>query len=276
MESNLVFGVTDLRTRSLADAASFYKALVGLEEIASHPGTLVLGWEGTPLIRFTEDITALPEVPGSAGLYHLALLFDDASRLATVLDRIFRQEPRFFEGSSDHLVSEAFYFRDPDGNGVELYVDRPREQWHVAEGQVAMGVLPLDPEVFVRRHFQGKASGGVSMGHLHLRVGDVAAAERFYCGLLGFSVTAALPSALFVSYDGYHHHLGLNTWESAGAGKRVVETVGLDAFTLLVSKQVFEDIFRRLRAAGVVFSEPGTGKVMVEDPWGTKVRVVQG
>lgn len=146
MANAFSIGITELRVSDLPHATSFYKVLIGLEEVASLPKVLVLGWKGVPILRLIEDAAALPELPGSAGLYHIALLFSEPAHLSLVLDRILRQAPQFFKGSSDHLVSEAFYFEDPDGNGVELYVDRPRSGWPMQDGKLLMGSEWLDPE----------------------------------------------------------------------------------------------------------------------------------
>ena len=131
--------------------------------------------------------------------------------------------PSSFTGSADHLVSKALYFDDPEGNGLELYCDRPREQWGWENGHVAMATDPLDPHGFLREHLPDPDAldGAAAVGHVHLQVGDITTAQQFYVDTLGFEVTAVFGTqALFVSAGGYHHHLALNTWQSRGAQAR--------------------------------------------------------
>lgn len=138
--------------------------------------------------------------------------------------------PQSYGGSADHAVSLAFYFADPDGNGLELYTDTPREDWVWQDGQVSMGSAPLDPNEFIQTHLGRSATttaaGGATMGHVHLRVGDLARARAFYADVLGFAVTAESDGALFHAVGGYHHHVATNTWGSAGAGEHP-ESLGL-------------------------------------------------
>jgi catechol 2,3-dioxygenase len=268
-----MLGITELRVSDLSHAASFYKVLVGLEEVASLPHILVLGWKDTPILRLIEDANALPELPGSAGLYHTALLFSEPAHLSLVLDRMLRQAPKFFKGSSDHLVSEAFYFEDPDGNGVELYVDRPRSTWPVHKGKLLMGSEWLDPEAFIRRHFNPEIAGTIRMGHIHLRVGDTAEATLFYSKLLGFDVAAEMPRAVFFAKDGYHHHIGTNAWESSGASLRRNDSLGLVSTTLIFSAGEFASIRERLKKGGVAFENVSEKHLKVEDPWGIQINI---
>ena len=153
--------------------------------------------------------------------------------------------PRTFTGSADHLVSEAFYFTDPEGNGLELYRDRPREQWQYPGGQLKMGVLPLDPNAFLSEHLEegwtlaagrpdlDSGARDAVVGHVHLQVGDIPTASAFYVDTLGFDVTAQWNGALFIAAGGYHHHLAVNTWRSMGAGPRAV-TLGLGEISITV------------------------------------------
>ncbi|CAN5147922.1 VOC family protein [soil metagenome] len=273
MANAFSIGITELRVSDLPHATSFYKVLIGLEEVASLPKVLVLGWKGVPILRLIEDAAALPELPGSAGLYHIALLFSEPAHLSLVLDRILRQAPQFFKGSSDHLVSEAFYFEDPDGNGVELYVDRPRSGWPMQDGKLLMGSEWLDPEAFMRRHFNPELTGNVSMGHLHLRVGDVSEAVTFYRDLLGFDVVVDMPRAVFLSKGGYHHHIGANAWESSGAGKRRSGSLGLVSITLIFPPEDVTAIQARLRKAGVALEKVSEKHYKVEDSWGIQLNI---
>jgi catechol 2,3-dioxygenase len=173
-----------------------------------------------------------PDLPGvdprQPGLFHTAFLFDDRASLAATVLRA-AQDPRSrFVGSSDHLVSEAFYFTDPEGNGVELYTDRDRSTWIHDGEQIRMATAYLDPNAYLQQHLsQAAVDAGPSLpgrvGHVHLQVGDVRAASDFYVDALGFETTqSGYPGAVFASAGGYHHHIAMNTWNSRGSGPRAV------------------------------------------------------
>jgi catechol 2,3-dioxygenase len=208
-------------------------------------------------------------------------LYEDRSALAAAFYVAGTATQGTFTGSADHLVSEAFYFDDPEGNGVELYWDRPRDQWRWTDGSVVMDTLPLDPNAFIAQHHAGGKTptaplgAATTIGHVHLKVGDIATARDFYVTALGFDVTTAMgSSALFTSAGGYHHHVGMNVWESRGAGQRT-PALGLERFTVIVpDADALAATAARLTAAGRTFeSTAGQGGIVVTDPWGTTVEV---
>lgn len=218
-----------LRVGDLEGMSSYYAgalALTPLEErMRGREVHRVLGRGTTPMVRLVHT----PDLPGvdprQAGLYHTAFLFDDPSSLAATVYRAAQNSRSRFVGSSDHLVSEAFYFTDPEGNGIELYWDRARTDWSWVHGQIEMATLYLDPNGFLDEHLSEEAAAGstaqdpASVGHVHLSVGDVATARAFYVDALGFDETAGLgDQAVFVSAGGYHHHMAMNVWNSRGAG----------------------------------------------------------
>jgi catechol 2,3-dioxygenase len=196
--------------------------------------------------------------------------------LAKALRRI--AESRWpLDGASDHLVSEALYLSDPDGNGIEVYRDRPREEWPHSGGQLEMATAALDlhdvlGELRSDDREQAAAPAGTRMGHVHLQVSDLDEAERFYNGVLGFDVTVrGYPGALFVSAGGYHHHIGLNTWHSAGAGPAEPGSVGLRSFEVeLPDERALEAAVGRIRNAGLALEE-ADGRPLVRDPSGNGV-----
>lgn len=267
-----------LNVRDIAAVAAFYEEGVGLTRIKDAETHVVLGSGQAAVIELihTPELSAPP--PGSAGLYHAAILFEERADLAAALYATATGFDGAFTGSADHLVSQAFYFNDPEGNGVELYWDRPREEWRWADGQVAMDSLPLDPNGFIREHGNVSATGlsapvgaATSLGHVHLRVGDIRVAKEFYVEALGFEVTTEMwQSALFASAGGYHHHLGMNVWESRGAGVRE-KSLGLSHFALQISRDDHEAARARLDAAGFTYEVIGPTATDVIDPWGTKV-----
>ncbi|MEJ2679698.1 MAG: VOC family protein, partial [Gemmatimonadota bacterium] len=177
----------------------------------------------------------------TTGLYHFAILVPDRRALAGIYLRL-HGAGWPFEGFADHLVSEALYLADPDGNGMEIYADRPREQWQHRQGEVRMTTAPLDLDGLLAE-LDGPDSdaglpGGTVVGHIHLHVADLGRAEAFYGDVLGFEATARnYPGALFMSAGGYHHHVGLNVWAGAGAPPPPENAVGLLDFAVVVPEE---------------------------------------
>ncbi len=268
-------GSVGLTVADLNRARDFYRDAVGLEVIDSENGTARLGAGDTTLVELVEDPSA-PERPRhTSGLFHQAILVPSRADLAAALHRVVDAGWRL-SGASDHLVSEALYLSDPEGNGIEIYRDRPREEWPVRDGTIQMSTEPLDLEGVLgelRHEDVGKGMpGGTRIGHVHLNVGDLTAAEAFYSGGLGFDVTVrGYPGALFLSAGGYHHHIGLNTWAGEGAPPPPPGSRGLRSFEVRLpgpaELAVEED---RLREAG--FEPLGEGdRVMATDPAGNRV-----
>jgi catechol 2,3-dioxygenase len=212
----------------------------------------------------------------ATGLFHLAILLPSRADLALALARVAAaQWP--LDGASDHLVSEALYLSDPDGNGIELYRDRPREEWRRNGDELAMATLPLDLDDVMSAvggavEAQPEVPAGTRIGHVHLQVADLGPSESFYRGVLGFDVTVrSYPGALFVSAGGYHHHIGLNTWHSARGRPPAAGAVGLRHFEIVVSDQAeLERVLDRIRGAGLPVSACDGGS-LVRDPSGIGV-----
>jgi catechol 2,3-dioxygenase len=215
---------------------------------------------------------------GEAGLFHTALLFDDQPSLAATVATVAQYDPRSFTGSADHLVSEAFYFNDPEGNGIELYWDRPRERWSWNGKDVVMDSLALPPQRYLQEHLtqesvDSQLGAAAGVGHVHLQVGDVQAAHAFYVGTLGFEKTAGWHGqALFVSAGRYHHHMAMNVWNSRGAGPRR-DTLGLGEVLIEVpSGDDVGALADRLKVARVAAHHTGA-ELRFEDPWRNRIRV---
>jgi catechol 2,3-dioxygenase len=219
---------------------TFYEQVVGLRAGEGPDGEVTLSTEdGRTLVQLHGDSSAPRLDRRATGLFHLAILLPTRLDLAFALARL--SASRWpLDGASDHLVSEALYLSDPDGNGIEIYRDRPRDEWEMRDGQLQMATLPLDlrdvaGELASASGPQPKVPAGTTMGHVHLQVSDLEETERFYAGGLGFDVTVrGYPGALFVSAGGYHHHLGLNTWNSAGSGPPAPEAVGLRHYEIVL------------------------------------------
>ncbi|WP_182114250.1 MULTISPECIES: VOC family protein [unclassified Actinotalea] len=270
-------GPVALHVADLDAMTSYYRDVLTLEVLSAVGDTVTLGRAGVPLVVLRHGPRLAAASPGHAGLFHTALLFESPTALAGALATVARRGAGTYTGSADHLVSQAFYLTDPEGNGVELYVDRPREAWSWRDGQVEMASLPLDATGFIRRHLTPEAearpeASGAVVGHVHLQVGDIATARAFYVDTLGFEATFEMPTALFVSAGGYHHHMAMNTWRSAGAARRPV-TLGLGEVTIdLPTPDDVGLLAERLRRRGLAVRDEGAS-LAVDDPWANLVRV---
>lgn len=271
-------GAVTLRVGNLDAMIAYYRDAVTLE-LLSHDGPIaVLGRGTTPIVILQHAPELAAPEPRAAGLFHTAILFDTQSHLAAAVYSVGTRHPGTFTGSADHLVSQAFYFSDPENNGIELYWDRDRSSWSWTHGQVEMATLYLDPNAFIGEHLTeaGQANpstGNAVVGHVHLSVGDVASAREFYVNKLGFETTAALGnSALFVSAGGYHHHMAMNTWNSAGSGKRRL-ALGLGEVDIIVpTGDDLGALGERMTHYGVETRDDGQ-TLSFDDPWANQIRV---
>jgi catechol 2,3-dioxygenase len=262
----------------LARSRAFYETGLGLSVRELDDGGLGFGAPGgVELVRLTGDASAPALDRRATGLFHLAILFPSRLDLAQALARL-AQVRWSLDGVSDHLVSEALYLSDPDGNGIELYRDRPRDEWTFADGQLQMATLPLDlqglgDELSAATELQPQAPAGTIVGHVHLQVADIPAAESFYHGVLGFDVTTrGYPGALFVSAGGYHHHIGLNTWHSAGSGPAAPGSVGLRSYEIVLPDgDELNRVLARVRDAGLTPVSETAHSASVRDPSGNLI-----
>jgi len=265
-------GVVALTVADLDRSVAFYTSAIGLAVLQRTGPDVALGAAGAPLLLLREQPGALPwMIDAMTGLYHFAILVPRRADLGRWLRHYLSSEyPP--PGQGDHIVSEAFYLRDPDGHGIEVYADRPRETWHWVDGQIRMGAGPIDVRGLLAEAGNAHEAwtgmpAGTCVGHVHLQVGDIAQAEAFYHGVLGFDVVARMPTALFVSAGGYHHHLGMNVWHSEGASPAPADTASLRFFTLaLPSDEARSAVVARIADAGIAFQQEGNA-VVVRDPW---------
>lgn len=224
----VVIQVTDLQ-RSL----QFYREIVGFQYVKETKGKAVLSADGnTPLLTLVQPADVTEKQERKTGLYHFAILLPTRKDLSSFLRHLV--EKGLPIGASDHLVSEALYFSDPDGNGIEVYRDREASQWGWQEGKVAMATEPLDGKglLAVSDEKWSNLPAETIMGHIHLHVSELEKTEEFYVEGLGFDVVTRYPGALFISTNGYHHHIGANVWNGAGAPPPSENSVGLKWFTL--------------------------------------------
>jgi catechol 2,3-dioxygenase len=244
-------GAVSLNVADLTRMADFYARVVGLEELERSAQRARLGSDGRSLVELIAAPDAPPRPPHTTGLFHLAILVADRNWLGVALRRAAASRWPL-SGASDHLVSEALYLGDPEGNGIEIYRDRPREDWPRANGHIQMDTLPLDLDELVDEPEPASAGPGASIGHVHLNVADIPESEAFYAGAVGMDVTVrGFPGALFLSAGGYHHHVGVNTWASAGGQPPPDGALGLRHFELLVPDEAsVTAVGERLEAAG--------------------------
>jgi catechol 2,3-dioxygenase len=268
-------GAVRLTVADLEGVRRFYRDAIGLSDVESADGLVRLGTDGQALVELVGDPDAAPRPRATSGLFHLAILLPSRADLARALQRVAEAGWRL-SGASDHLVSEALYLSDPEGNGIEIYRDRPREEWPVSDGVLRMDTLPLDLEGVLGELRREDATAGMPpgtrIGHVHLNVGDLTAAEAFYSGALGFDVMIrGYPGALFVSAGGYHHHLGLNTWAGEGVPPPPPGSRGLRQFEIkLPGPEQLAAEEDRLREAGFEPAREGDA-VRVTDPAGIAV-----
>lgn len=281
MHADMTLGKVKLKVGDLRRSLEFYEDVVGFRILKRE--------------RFTAELTAdgenalveLQEVPGAvitprrsaAGLYHYAILLPTRKDLGLQLRRLIETGIRI--GQSDHNVSEALYITDPDLNGIEIYRDRPRDEWTYDEkDQVVMGGDPIDYEGLLREAEGGTWTGlpsGTTIGHVHFHVADLVRSKQFYCELLGFDLMLDATrgfGAIFISAGGYHHHIGLNIWAGEGAPAVPTNGTGLDYFTIdLPDGAELGKIINRLTDAGIQ-AEEKSGAVFVTDPSGIRLKLM--
>lgn len=250
-----------LKARNAKALADYYSAVVGLEQLSQDGESVTLGAKGRELMVIEQDGAARPDDPRSAGLFHTAFLLPSREDLGRWINHAAEKGIQI-EGASDHLVSEALYLTDPEGNGIEIYRDRRPDEWKWNGSSIAMATQRLNiPEVRSTvptgdAGWQGAPENSI-IGHVHLRVGDPIAAEEWWNKTLGFDTVAKYGAqAVFLSTGGYHHHIGANAWHSAGAGKRDKDRTGLTWVEL--------------------FSDKANAGESYDDPWGTVIRTVPG
>jgi catechol 2,3-dioxygenase len=264
-----------LQVRDLQRSVDYYERVLGLHVLSRTADTAALGPSGgDPFVWLDAKAGIKPARRGAFGLYHFAILLPERAALGRFLAHLSRLEAR--AGMADHLVSEAIYLTDPDGLGIEVYADRPRSTWRQTGRELAMTTEALDVRDLVAaggaQVWQG-APEGTSIGHVHLHVGNLDAAEAFYHAALGFDKTVwTYPGALFFSAGGYHHHLGTNTW-TPGPSAADDEARLLEWEVVLPHDDDAAAAARSLRAAGYA-AHPRDRGVVTADPWETRVRLV--
>lgn len=270
-------GRARLRVSDLGQALPFYESLLGMWVIREENGVAELGAHGDDrvLLELNEQRGISPAAQrGRLGLYHFAILLPDRGALGRFFAHARKLGVRL--GSADHLVSEALYLQDPDGLGIELYADRPRDTWRRVGSEIMMATDPLDIEGLLRDAGDAPWAlpAGTVIGHVHLHVGDLEQARAFYSEAIGFDVmTASYPGALFLGAGGYHHHLGTNVWAGAGARPTRPNEAGLIEWTIeLPDAATVHQAAESISAAGFAVTR-ADNEAVTTDPWGTAIRL---
>lgn len=276
LASDAHLGVTHLTVGRLDRSLPFYVDGLGLQVLGRDEHTASLGAGDSAILQLTEDPDARP-AGRHAGLFHAALLYPSRVELARVAQRLITHRIPI-EGASDHGTHEAFYLSDPDGNGLELAADRPRDVWPDPQLEYIRGPQPLDVRnlmsLVADTPVARSAEPGLQVGHMHLHVGDIDEAIHFYRDIIGFEVQAQLPTAAFVSVGGYHHHLGLNIWKGQGVPPVPQHVFGMRYWTLNIpDTRNIDALVARLDEAGVTYDQPAANRVVVSDPWANQLRV---
>jgi catechol 2,3-dioxygenase len=272
----LHIGAVGLKVRDLDRVTGFYRDLLGLGVLDRGVDRTALGAGGVAFVHLEHEPGIKPDDPREAGLYHTAFLMPTRADLARWILHVARRKVSL-TGASDHAVSEAFYLDDPEGNGVEVYCDRPAESWEWTGPDLKITTDPLDVDSILREvpssATYAAAPEGLRIGHVHLRVGDVARGEAFYRDALGLDVTRRRQGATFLSSGRYHHHIAANVWHSAGASRRDADRAGLSWLSLETADAAAFDMAKsRLAQAGVELTTMPAG-IAAADPWGTRLRI---
>ncbi|WP_440409732.1 VOC family protein [Neorhizobium petrolearium] len=255
----------------LAAVSDFYRKIIGLQVIEKPPSGDVLGVRGQPLLTLTTG-TGVSRAPrNAAGLFHTAFLVPDRQELAHWLAHAAHNNVQL-DGASDHLVSEAIYLSDPEGNGIEVYRDRKPEEWtYHPDGTVAMATERLNLQELYnsapKQSWNGMADG-TAIGHIHLQVGDIPEADAFYRDVLGLKIMARYPGASFFATGDYHHHIAANIWNSRGAKAREGNMTGLSDYTVRFNdKAALDSAVAALDAQEIATTKTAEG-FSLRDPWG--------
>lgn len=276
-EPHAFVGQVHLKVQNLKRSLAYYEEVIGFQVLEQTERAAKLTADGkTTLLTIEQPEHVTPMQRGRTGLYHFALLLPTRADLARIVRHFAELNVRV--GSSDHLVSEALYLSDPDGNGIEIYRDRDPSEWDWKNGEVDMAVDPLNFRELLASEDQGGnwngLPAGTVMGHIHLHVSELRKTEQFYTQL-GFKVVNRFGSqALFISTGNYHHHIGLNTWNGVGAPRPSEQSVGLESFTLIYPDEAARNqAVANLQTIGASVTDTN-GSYVTEDPSGNRIRLL--
>ena len=268
-------GEVNINVTDLDKSLPFYQEIIGFSILEQTDRKAVLTADGkTPLLTLEEPENVLPKEGRTTGLFHVAILRPSRADLSSFLRHVAKAGVQL--GASDHLVSEALYLNDPDGNGIEVYRDRPSNEWNWSNGQVAMSTEPLDANSLLAEsdhEWEGLPKATV-MGHIHLHVANLQNTETFYVDGLGFQIVTNYPGALFASTGNYHHHIGLNIWNGENAPAPAENSAGLNWYSLIFpDEKSREEKVKNLERAGAS-NKKETDAYIVKDPSENKIHLL--
>ncbi|MEH7352355.1 VOC family protein [Neobacillus drentensis] len=268
-------GEVNIKVKNLDNSVTFYQNIIGFQVLEQTESKAVLTTDGkTPLLMLEQPADVIPKAGNMSGLYHFAILLPSRADLSVFLRHLL--QTGYPLGAADHYVSEAMYLNDPDGNGIEVYRDRPSAEWTWKNNLVEMATEQLDAEGILAEsdaEWNGLHSGTV-MGHIHLHVGDLQKAEEFYTKGLGFDVVSYYPQAAFLSTGSYHHHIAINTWQGVGAPTPPKNSVGLNWYSLVFPNETErENVIKQLQQLGAPLKQEADYYV-TNDPSGNQIRLV--
>lgn len=271
---NIYASEVNIKVKDLDYALTFYQNIMGFKVLEKTDRIAVLTTDGkTPLVTLEQPENVIPKEERMSGLYHFAILLPSRADLSVFLRHFLGTG--YGLGAADHYVSEALYITDPDGNGIEVYRDRPSSEWTWKNGLVDMATVELDGNSILAEsdaEWTGLPPGTI-MGHIHLHVGDLQKAEEFYTKGLGFNIVSHYPQAVFLSTGGYHHHIAINTWQGVGAATPPKNSVGLNWYTLVFPDDaVRESAIERLKQLGASV-EKEADYYVTSDPSGNQIRL---
>lgn len=274
-EPNIFVGEVNIKVKNLDYSLTFYQNIMGFQVLEKTDRRAVLTTDGkTPLVTLEQPEDVVAKTSRTSGLYHFAILLPSRADLSVFLRHMI--QTGYPLGAADHYVSEALYLNDPDGNGIEVYRDRPSAEWNWNNGLVEMATEELDGNGILAES-DAEWNGlpvGTLMGHIHLHVADLKKAEQFYTKGLGFEVVSYYPQAAFLSTGGYHHHIAINTWQGEGAATPPKNSVGLNWYSLVFPDEAMrENAIKQLKQLGALITEEADFYV-TSDPSGNQIRLV--
>jgi catechol 2,3-dioxygenase len=269
-------GQAHLVVQDLASVSAFYQKIIGLSVLETSPSGEVLGAGGKPLLTLTTGQSTTRAPGGAAGLFHTAFLMPTRSDLALWLTHVANNNVAL-QGASDHLVSEAIYLADPEGNGIEVYRDRTPQEWsYQADGTISMSTLRLNlQELYdsAPKATFAKAAEDTAIGHIHLQVGNIPEADAFYQDVLGLKIMARYPGASFFGSGAYHHHVAANIWNSRGAQARQDNMTGLSGYSLKFNEKAALDTAIAALDRMEIATERQSDGIALKDPWGIGLKL---
>ncbi|MBC1436055.1 VOC family protein [Listeria rocourtiae] len=269
-------GKVVLRTRNKQTLAAFYQEIIGLKVITNEANQITLGIDGRVLVEMIEIKHGNTPKQAKTGLYHTAFLLPNRAELGSFLHHLLESNYPI-DGAGDHIYSEALYFRDSDGNGIEVYADRPMSEWQRDEfGNLPMATNEVDGDGILMAGAELEWSGApydTKIGHIHLQVRDLEATRKFYQIALGLNLTTEIPSALFFAAGDYHHHIGTNIWAGQDLPNLGELETGLAFYTIQTEEEV-NVIAERFAKNGITFQEASDYSILVEDPSGIVIKMI--